>query len=51
MGNYPEYVKPVTQNHQKSIQEVFEINISILDTPTWVQANPILSQIKLNKES
>ena len=51
MGNYPEYVKPVTQNHQKSIQEVFEINIPILDTPTWVQPNSILTQIKLNKES
>ena len=51
MGNYPEYVKPVTMNHQKSIPEVFEINIPILDTPTWVQPNSILSQIKIIKNS
>ena len=51
MGNYPEYVKSVTMNHQKSIREVFEINIPILDTPTCVQPNSILSQIKIIKNS
>ena len=44
MANFQEYVNQVTRNHQNSIEAVFNINVSILDTPICVSLNSILIQ-------
>ena len=44
------HVNLVTQNYGDSIQAVFNINILILDIPTWLHPSSILSQIKTIKK-